>query len=42
MTRIMPFAIISLTVVLIAPFAVDYIAGLTLDMADGIATQMGR
>lgn len=42
MTRIMPFVIIALTVVLIAPLAVDYIAGLTLDMANDITTQMGR
>ena len=40
MTRIMPFMIVVLVIALSGPVAVDWVAGLTLDLANETATQM--
>ena len=40
MTKLFPLMIITLIVVLVAPFATDFIGGLTLDLADTTAARI--
>ncbi len=40
MTRIFPFMIVALFIAMAAPLAVDWVGGLTLDLANETATKM--